>query len=473
MASINKKSVHNIKSKSLSDTRLAGGMGQLAAKQSPVNDLKRSVMSCLLWEDIAYESGSDVADSIAKLVPQVDANVVADIAIEARFSQKLRHVPLYLVNLMAGLESHKHVVASTLEKIIHRPDELCEFVSIYWKNKKQPLSSQIKLGLARAFTKFDEYQLAKWDKKGKEVSLSDVMKLVHPKPINQEQSDLWKRLLNKDLAVPQTWEVGLSASKSIEDKRKVWVDLIESNKIPALALLKNLRNMIDVSVPRDLIVRALDNANPAMLLPVNFYAARTYAPDYTRQIENLMFRCASQYPKLSGWTIMVIDVSGSMGAPLSSNSTFSRMDAGAAMAVLASEMCENIVIYATSGNDMSRVHKTDKVKNCRGFALHDEILESRKTLGMGGIFTKQCIDYIRSVEKEKPDRIIVFSDSQDCDLGNSTLPRPFGKYNYIVDISSNKHGINYKGVWTAEISGWSENFLKYIASYEKLPAVQF
>ena len=88
-------------------------------------------------------------------------------------------------------------------------------------------------------------------------------------------------------------------------------------------------------------------------------------------------------------------------------------------------------------------------------------------LGGGGIFTRQCLEWC---EKQSWfgtgfDRVIVFSDSQDCDTDKS-LPKPFGKYNYICDVSAHTRGINYRGVWTAEISGWSEHFLTYIAAYE-------
>jgi hypothetical protein len=30
------------------------------------------------------------------------------------------------------------------------------------------------------------------------------------------------------------------------------------------------------------------------------------------------------------------------------------------------------------------------------------------------------------------------------------------------------HGVNFRVVWTAEISGWSEHFLTYIAAFEGL-----
>jgi 60 kDa SS-A/Ro ribonucleoprotein len=44
-----------------------------------------------------------------------------------------------------------------LERVIQRPDELTEFLAIYWKDGRQPLSAQVKKGLARAFRKFNEY----------------------------------------------------------------------------------------------------------------------------------------------------------------------------------------------------------------------------------------------------------------------------------------------------------------------------
>jgi 60 kDa SS-A/Ro ribonucleoprotein len=46
--------------------------------------------------------------------------------------------------------AHKALVADTLFTVIQRPDEITEFLAIYWKDGKQPLSAQVKKGLARA-----------------------------------------------------------------------------------------------------------------------------------------------------------------------------------------------------------------------------------------------------------------------------------------------------------------------------------
>ena len=103
--------------------------------------------------------------------------------------------------------------------------------------------------------------------------------------------------------------------------------------------------------------------------------------------------------------------------------------------------------------------------------MFKEIQDSRRTVGGGGIFTAQCLEKLRKELGDKIHdyaRIIIFSDSQDIDVqrGHNVKPRPFGKYNYICDVSCHTRGVNYKGVWTAEISGWSEHFLTYIAAFE-------
>ena len=76
--------------------RIAGGYGVFAAKQGAEALLRRAVMACLLWENTFYESGEPGAKNIKSLIAQVEPEKVAQIAIEARTQQKLRHVPLFI-----------------------------------------------------------------------------------------------------------------------------------------------------------------------------------------------------------------------------------------------------------------------------------------------------------------------------------------------------------------------------------------
>lgn len=140
--------------------------GGRARSITPEEQLRRSVLTCLLWEDNFYEDGEAIADRIQRLVGEVTPEVAGEVAIEARENQKLRHVPLLVARAMAkhGYQN----AADTIQKVIQRPDELTEFLALYWLKGREPLSKQVKKGLARAFTKFNEYQLAKYNRDGKD-----------------------------------------------------------------------------------------------------------------------------------------------------------------------------------------------------------------------------------------------------------------------------------------------------------------
>jgi hypothetical protein len=168
--------------------------GARGKRLTPEMELKRALMNCLLWEDQFYEDGVAIADRIKALVPKVAPERTAQLAVAAREAMKLRHAPLLVVREMARSEKHRPLVAETLERIIQRPDEMTELLAIYWadalgpqqQRKRQPVSAQIKKGLARALTKFDAYQLAKYDRDGA-VRIRDVLFLVHAKPRDAAQ----------------------------------------------------------------------------------------------------------------------------------------------------------------------------------------------------------------------------------------------------------------------------------------------
>jgi len=348
--------------------------------------------------------------------------------------------------------------------VIGRPDGIAEFLALYWQDDSNaPIANQVKRGLATAFNQFNRYQFAKWRCEGKSVTVRDALRMVRPSPKDGEQESIFNDLYHGRLTSPDTWEVALSSGA---DKKATFTRLIQEGKLGALAFLRNLRNMERAGVDPHVIINGFERVNPRWLLPLNFLAAAKAAPRYEPQIEALMLKTMTFAQKWHGHTVLVVDVSGSMNMPISGKSDFTRMDVAGAMAILAREICSSISIYATAGSDYARTHSTMILPARRGFALSDAIRESRKEVGGGGIFTRQCLDWIRDREQIPADRILVFSDSEDCDVRGSGLPSPFGKNNYIIDVSSGQHGINYQGVWTAEISGWSEHFIPYVSAME-------
>lgn len=425
--------------------------------------LRRTVCACMLWEDTFYEDGVSVADRIKDTIPKVSPERVASIAIDAREKYKLRHVPLLIVREMARSEKHRSLVAETLARVIQRPDELAEFAAIYWMSGKAPLCAQVKKGLARAFTKFDAYQLAKYNRGGV-VKLRDVLFLCHAKPLDEAQDAIWKKLIDGTLEVPDTWEVGLSAGR---DKRETWERLLNENKLGAMALLRNLRNMEQAEVPKGIIQSALQNMKAERVLPFRYLSAAKHAMHFEADLERAMLRCLANKPKLYGKTIVVIDVSGSMyDKTISSMSEMDRAEVACAIAMMARELCEDVRIYATAGNDRTRIHETAEVPARRGFALKDAIYKMCQPLGGGGIFLTPVTKWIKEREKDA-DRIIVVTDEQDCAGAGENAPskaEPFGEHNYLINVSTNKNGIGY-GKWTS-INGFSESVIDYICTSE-------
>jgi hypothetical protein len=423
--------------------------GARATRFTPEMELKRALMNCLLWEDQFYEDGVAIADRIRALVPKVAPAKVAQLAIEAREVMKLRHAPLLVIREMARSEKHRALVAETLDRVIQRPDEMTELLAIYWadalgpmqQRKRQPVSAQVKKGLARALTKFDAYQLAKWDRDGA-VRIRDVLFLVHAKPRDAEQAKVWKQLVDGELASPDTWEVSLSAGKS---KRETFERLIAERKLGGLALLRNLRLMQTAQVPRETIAGAIEAMRTDRILPYRFITAARYAPDFEPELEAAMLKSVKDHVRLPGRTRLLIDVSGSMFATLSAQSEMTRAEAACGLAILAREICDEVEIFTFS-------NEVVKVPPRRGFALRDAIISSQPH---GGTYLGKAVTEI----DRKGDRLIVFTDEQSHDQ----VPEPRAR-GTMVNVASYQHGVGH-GAWT-RVNGFSEAVVAWIAASE-------
>ncbi len=428
--------------------------GAVAVFINPVDQLRRSVMANMLFEGEFYEDGRSIAKRIqettAEILKQKDgADTVANIAFEARTKMKLRHVPLLLlVSLIrANTDAARKVVAGAIAHVIQRPDEMGELISLYWKDKKQPLSAQMKKGLGLAFQKFDAYALAKWNSDSAALKLRDVLFLVHAKPKDEIQAEVFKKLTDKTLTSPDTWEVALSAGA---DKKETFTRLLAEEKLGALALLRNLRNMQQAGVDMEAIRKGLSTMKTERVLPFRFISAAKYAPQLEPELEAAMFRCLETQEKLMGRTVLVVDNSGSMyGAPVSSKSEIDRSEAACALAMLLREVCQECQIVVFSGGAKT-------VPPRRGFGLRDVIKSATEH---GGTNTQNALT---EAARLKYDRCIVITDEQS----HQSVGGPInGAKGYFINVASNKNGIGY-GDWT-HIDGWSEAVIDFIQQYEQ------
>ncbi len=432
----------------------------------PEAQLRRSIMACLLWEDQFYEDGKSIADRIAKSAMACSPTVVADIAVEARSVHNLRHAPLYLTRILSRMSRGNSLVSRTLEKVIQRPDEIPEFLSMYWKDGKQPISAQVKKGLSAAFNSFDAYQLAKYDR-NTGVRLRDVAFLTHAKPTDKEKGRLLAKLLNKEylpqrtkfakfpvletygdetvgLESPDTWEVALSGGA---DKKETFERLIKEGKLGYLALIRNLRNMEQAGVDRKLVEEAIIARKGAhRVLPFRFFAAAREVPSFEKALDKALKESIKGADKFDGETLVLVDVSGSMEAPLSQRSKLNRMDAAATLGCLVDG-------------------------DVRTFAFGTDVAEVPHRLGMAGIdaFKKANVGHGTNIGEAvtfatkkypKADRVIVITDMQSHDAVNLKG----GMKGYMINVASYQNAVGY-GNWT-HIDGFSSQTLKYINSIE-------
>lgn len=410
---------------------------------TPIQQLRRSVLSCLLWESEFYEDGKTIGDRIAELAAKVTPEQLAALAIEARTVQNLRHVPLLLAVELA--KRGGSLVSATIPQVILRADEVAEFLTLYWRNGKTPIAKQVKKGLAAALTKFDAYQLAKYDRE-KAIRLRDVLFMVHAKPKDEAQAAIWKQLVDGTLPSPDTWEVALSGGA---DKRETFELLIRENNMGYLALLRNLRGMLEAGVDSGLIRAAiLARKGAHRVLPFRYVAAARAAPQLEPAIDQALSEAISGMPVLSGKTAILVDVSGSMSDKLSARSDLTRMDAAAALASL---IHGDVRVFTFSA-------RVVEVPPRRGMAGVDAILKSQPHSNTA------LAEAVNAVNKQVAhDRIIVITDEQATSF--QRVPDPVAAKAYMINVASNKNGVGY-GKWT-HIDGFSEGALRWIAEVER------
>ena len=218
-----------------------------------------------------------------------------------------------------------------------------------------------------------------------------------------------------------------------------------------LDLIRNFNNFAKHGVDRKLIINAISNMNVERVLPFRFITAARYAPDLEPYLETAMFKCLEGIgKKLTGRTVLLVDVSGSMDDRISGRSETTRMDAACGLAVLARELCEDVTVYSFS-------QKLVKVASRRGFALRDAIVQSQSH---SSTYLGSSVKYINQNDSAY-DRLIVFTDEQSHDI----VPDPLHK-GYMCNVASNKNGVGY-GKWT-HIDGFSEAILDFIGEIEKV-----
>lgn len=438
--------------------------GKSVLPSTPEAELVRTASSCLLFEGTFYESGEDIAERIHRLVLSVEPIFALRLAQSLRHDNGLRHAPLWILNSVLdhpGRHAYSKEIAAVIANVAgSRGDLPGELLAMYWKNGKRPLAKALRRGLADAIRSLSSYAMQKYAARGP-IRLRDVMFMTHVKPQGPAQAE-WFQLLAEDALPPaDTWETRLSAG---EDKRAAFASMLADGTLGSLAILRNVRNMTDVGISALTISGALSNAIDRQrfgIMPFQFLSAAIAAPLAAPYLEapmmNAVHKYVDEHGKLSGHTLLMVDVSASTQSSLSERSNLMIWHAESALAVLLREACEDVSIF-----DYNFTYQ--QVPPYRGFALVEKIRGPG-----GGTLTNECTQraYEDLIKKgQKVDRIIIVTDEQTSSWDTNLMHLPKGVNGYIMNIGPYKNGIA-RGKWTT-VSGFSENLVKFILSEESL-----
>lgn len=474
--------------------------GEKAFSMTPEYALYSAVVTTSLNGSF-YEKGNERLARIITLIKKCDPEFVAKLAIYARNNMYLRSIPLVLVVELAKNSTGNSLVKNAVGGVVKRADEITELLAYYQytNNRKgvkklNRLSKQIQKGLVLSFNQFDEYQFAKYNR-STEVKLKDALFLVHPKAKDEAQQLIFNKIANDTLEIPYTWETELSklgqTSFTNEHQKKLalskkWEELIESKRIGYMAIMRNLRNIIEANVSGNHIKmvcdylsnqKAVENAKQ---LPFRFLAAyrevKLIHSKYTSAVlDALEIATMHSAKNIKGFdystsVVIACDVSGSMQKPISPKSKILLYDVGLMLGMLMQSQCKNVItgIFGTKWKEMF-LPKSSVLNNVNEFY---------KIEGKVGYATNGHLVIEKLLKnREIVDKVMLFTDVQmwNSQSTNHTFSKSWNKYKciapnaklYIFDLAGyGQQPLNILRNDVYLIAGWSDKVFEMLDALE-------
>jgi hypothetical protein len=452
--------------------------GGYAYKQSDKMLLVSQVLCSFYNEKKFYKDNSqEIVENAKKLIQSGDDNArfVAKLCVYARKEFNMRTISQVLAVILANEKNGIPYAKNTISSICLRVDDIINIVAFQLNEYGHTIPNQMKKGLSIAFNNFNEYQFAKYNRKG-QVKLKDTLRLVHPIPKDEEQSILFKKILKDDLKTPYTWEVELSTKGNTKE---VWEELIASKKVGYMAILRNLRNILKNGVNNiDDVYNFLENENAiknSKLLPFRYYTAYkevenlNYATNRTFEVlENAMQKSLNNIEKINGLSFVCGDVSGSMIYPISEKSKIKCIDISNLMVAMANHICEDSItgVFSERFKKITMSNKKSVLSNAKNIRWK-----------WGGTNINSTIEYLLD-NNIYVDRIIIFSDNEaNKQFSYKRTQDLFNEYKRKINPNCWVHSIDLLGYGTVQfdendknvnlIAGWSEKLLQFIPLIER------
>ncbi len=230
-------------------------------------------------------------------------------AVRLRQQEHLRTTPQVILVLAANTPSVKGtgLITKYAPQIIQRADEPSVGLAYQLAAFGKPIPNSLKKAWAARLQSFDGYQLAKYRQASREVKTADVVSLVHA------SSETLDALMQDTLRTTgETWEAIISEKGST---REAWEEAL--GHMGHMALLRNLRNLLDKEVPaRSFTGKLLAGVAGGKQLPFRYYSAyqavaKTAPTPLLETLEACLERSLSNAPHFGGRVMSLADNSGS------------------------------------------------------------------------------------------------------------------------------------------------------------------
>lgn len=378
--------------------------------------------------------------------------------------------------------------------IIFRLDDMLEIAACYQaRNPGKQLSNAIKKGFKSALEAADEYELAKYQAKSRDLSLVDIINLVHPKP-SEKMTPVFAKLMKGELKQFNTVEdkntkAGQEVAAKVkageitadeatevlrEAKEDNFAELIETRKIGYLALLRNLRNILKAGAKAEIINGACEMLTDIKLIKQSLVfphqidlALEILLDEFGSQATPFVKALNTAYelsiPNLTelfktGKTAVVFDTSGSMSSVIRlANKNQGSESAVSKAALIAATLAKGIdadVFHYANHCEQIKFNPLDTVNT-----LKNLFVSKQGEVGHGTEF--------RSIMPKlagKYDRVFVISDMQ----GRDELERSEYKnvHVYAVDICGYGTTMFKPGSKVYQIFGYSSDIYELIKKVE-------
>jgi hypothetical protein len=379
--------------------------------------------------------------------------------------------------------------------IIYRLDDMLEIAACYQaRNPGKQLSNAIKKGFKAALEAADEYELAKYQAKNRDLSLVDIVNLVHPKP-SEKMVPVFAKLMKGELKQFNTVEdKNTKAGQEVAAKVKAgeitaeeatvelnavkednFAELIETRKIGYLALIRNLRNILKTGAKAEVVngtcelltdkamikqslvfPHQIDLALEIMLDEFGASKAKPFIKALNTAYELAIPNLTELFT--GGRTAVVFDTSGSMSTPIALTAGKRGSEAAVAKAsLIAATLAKGIgadVYHFASSCEQIKFNPLDSVNTIKNHLAGHQGRVGHGT-DFGSIFSKLGSNY---------DRVFIISDMQGVDYV------PSGKYAnmhiYSVDICGYGTTMFKPGSKVYKIFGYSSDIYELIKKVE-------